>query len=109
MAARSYGGPSPCYTAARVRVDRCTSCAMCGVQLDADVELDQRPEYHRAVLDWLHPVDGVPLAVSTGNQLSSRLLSMRAANALLKLPAASSECHRLNKGELVDAVLISQL
>jgi len=78
-------------------------------QLDCDVELDPRPEYHRAVLDWVHSVDGVPLAISTGNQLSSRLVSMRAANVLLKLPAASAEQCRMNKGELVDAVVISQL
>ena len=86
-----------------------TPTRKCFVQLDADVELDDRPEYHRAVLDWLHQVDAVPVAMSTGNQLSSRLLSMRAANVLLKLPAATSEYRRLNKGELVDAIVISQL
>ena len=53
-------------------------CVWC--QLAGDFELDGRPEYHRAVLDWTRAVDGVPLAVSTGNQLSSRLLSMRAAD-----------------------------
>ena len=79
------------------------------VQLDCDIELDPRPEYHRAVLDWVNPVDGTPLAISTGNQLSSRLLSMRAANVLLKLPVTSTECHRLNKGEQVDAIIISEL
>jgi len=61
------------------------------------------------VLDWLHPLDGIPLAVSTGNQLSSRLLSMCAANVLLKLPATSPERRRISKGELVDAIIISQL
>jgi len=84
-------------------------CTLCIVQLDCDVELDPRPEYHRAVLDWVRAVDGVPLAVSTGNQLSSRLLSMRAANVLLKLPAAFAKCYSLVKGELVDAIVISQL
>ena len=82
---------------------------ICIVQLDRDVDLDPRPEYHRAVLDWLHLLDGIPLAVSTGNQLSSRLLSMRAANVLLKLPATSPERRRLNTGELVDAIVISEL
>jgi len=81
----------------------------CVVQLSVDVELDVRPEYHRAVLDWVQSVDGLPLAVSTGNQLSSRLMSMRAADVLLRLPAASSDCHRLNAGQLVDAIVISQL
>jgi len=79
------------------------------VQLDCDMELDPRPEYHRAVLDFMHSVDGIPLAISTGNQLSSRLLSMRAANILLKLPSASTERCRINQGELVDAIVISQL
>ena len=92
-------------------MDGCKSLEwlLCLVQLDADVELDRRPEYHRAVLDWQHPVDVVPLAISTGNQLSSRLLSMRAADVLLKLPGASDVCQRLNKGDIVDAVVISQL
>ena len=31
-------------------------------------------------------------AVSTGGQISSRLLSMRSANALLELPAVSPAC-----------------
>jgi len=61
------------------------------------------------VLDWVHHLDGVPLAVSTGNQLSSRLLSMRAANVLLMLPAASDDRRQLNKGDLVDAIVISQV
>ena len=73
------------------------------------MELDTRPEYHRAVLDWSQPIDGVPSASSTGNQLSSRLLRMRSANVLLRLPAASSDLRRLSSGELVDAVVISQL
>jgi len=48
--------------------------------LDLDPE---RPEYHRCVLSW--GKDGF-IAESTGKQTSSRLLSMRSANALLKLP-----------------------
>lgn len=79
------------------------------VQLGDDVELDARPEYHRAVLDWVHSVDGLPLAVSTGNQLSSRLMSLRSANVLLRLPAASADRRRLQRGDLVDAIVISQL
>jgi len=79
------------------------------VQLDHSIELNSRPEFHRAVLDWANSVDGVPLAVSTGNQCSSRLLSMRTASALLKLPSASVARCRLNKGDLVDAFVISRL
>lgn len=50
-----------------------------------------RPEYHRATLTWesaLNDGRGGYLAVSTGRQASSRLLSMRTANALLELPQA---------------------
>ena len=48
-----------------------------------------RPEYHRAILRWEPTLDGGRgglLATSTGNQASSRLLSLRSANALLELP-----------------------
>ncbi|KAK3092834.1 hypothetical protein FSP39_007734 [Pinctada imbricata] len=55
-------------------------------KLEKSVYLDPRPEYHRVVLQWLHD-DPVPVASSTGNQISSRLLSMRTANALLMLPS----------------------
>ena len=45
-------------------------------------------------------------AVSTGGQISSRLLSMRAANALLELPALSGT---IPKGSVVSALLVSDL
>jgi len=45
----------------------------------------QRPEYHRVWLSW-HDSRGAFVATSTGGQRSSRLLSMRSANALLELP-----------------------
>ena len=53
-----------------------------------------RPEYHRATLQWdasLNDGHGGYLAMSTGSQASSRLLSMRTANALLELPQAEGE------------------
>ena len=46
------------------------------------------------------------VAVSTGNQASSRLLSLRSANALLELPAGNGV---LAQGSLVDALLIGDL
>jgi gephyrin len=61
-----------------------------------------RPEFHRATLTW----DGEGacfVAHSTGSQASSRLLSMRTANALLALPQASGT---LPAGEMVEALLI---
>lgn len=68
-----------------------------------------RPEYHRATLRWdteLNRGTGGWLAISTGNQASSRLLSMRSANALLELPQAEG---MLQNGSLVSALLISDL
>lgn len=65
-----------------------------------------RPEYHRAILRWdrvLNDGRGGYVALSTGSQASSRLLSMRTANALLELPAAEGE---LQAGSVVDALLI---
>jgi len=61
-----------------------------------------RPEYHRAYLCWDDGL-GALVAKSTGGQRSSRLLSMRSADALLQLPQASG-C--LPTGSLVTALLI---
>ncbi|GFR84822.1 gephyrin [Elysia marginata] len=84
------------------------------VQLDRDTRLDPRPEYMRAVVQWpssdstsdQSPQAAVPVAVPTGNQISSRLLSMSAASVLMKLPPKSSTQTVLEKGSLVDAVVI---
>ncbi|CAK9188390.1 unnamed protein product [Ilex paraguariensis] len=68
-----------------------------------------RPEYHRAIIRW--EVDdglGIPgfVAESTGHQMSSRLLSMKSANALLELPATGSV---ISAGTSVTAIIISCL
>ncbi len=66
----------------------------------------ERPEYHRAILRWdrvLNDGQGGYVALSTGSQSSSRLLSMRTANALLALPAAEGE---LAAGAVVEALII---
>lgn len=66
----------------------------------------ERPEYHRAILRWdrvLNGGRGGYVALSTGSQSSSRLLSMRTANALLALPAADGE---LAAGAVVEALII---
>ena len=66
----------------------------------------ERPEYHRAILRWdrvLNDGQGGYVALSTGSQSSSRLLSMRTANALLALPAADGE---LAAGAVVEALII---
>ena len=71
------------------------------LRLDPD-----RPEYHRATVTWDPALNGGAggwLAGSTGNQASSRLLSLRGANALLELPQAAGE---LPAGSVVPALLI---
>jgi gephyrin len=68
-----------------------------------------RPEYHRATVRWeasLHEGRGALLADSTGNQASSRLLSMRSANALLELPQREGV---LPAGAIVTALLIGEI
>lgn len=77
-------------------------------KLPQPVDLDPRPEYHRVVLSW-KPGEAVPSAISTGSQCSSRLLSMRTANALLVLPPRSDTLTRINVGEIVDALIIGEI
>jgi gephyrin len=53
---------------------------------DKDLELDpDRPEYHRVIISH-NSITGKLIAQSTGNQRSSRLLSMKSANGLVFLP-----------------------
>lgn len=59
-------------------------------------------------LKWLHG-DRVPTATSTGGQCSSRMLSMRSANALLVLPPKSDEQKALEAGNIVQAILIGTI
>ena len=80
------------------------------VCLSQPLRLDPyRPEYHRATVRWessLHEGRGGLLADSTGNQASSRLLSMRSANALLELPQGEG---MLEAGATVTALLIGDV
>lgn len=61
-----------------------------------------RPEYHRATLHW-DAGQACFVATSTGSQASSRLLSMRTANALLALPQREGV---MAAGDRVEALLI---
>ncbi|QHO27031.1 Molybdopterin biosynthesis protein [Arachis hypogaea] len=68
-----------------------------------------RPEYHRAIVTWTdNDGTGSPgfIAESTGHQMSSRLLSMKSANAFLELPPTGSV---LSAGSVVSAIIISDL
>uniref|UniRef100_A0A8C4Q310 Uncharacterized protein n=1 Tax=Eptatretus burgeri TaxID=7764 RepID=A0A8C4Q310_EPTBU len=76
--------------------------------LSFDVKLDSRPEYHRCILVWNHQ-EPIPWAQSTGNQLSSRLCSMRRANGLVMLPPKTEQYLELHKGEVVDVMVIGRL
>ncbi|CAG8517816.1 1899_t:CDS:10 [Cetraspora pellucida] len=77
-------------------------------ELTDKLSLDPRPEYHRAVISFDHS-KGKFIATSTGHQISSRMLSLRSCNALLKLPEKTDQCKELDKGSTVDAILIGQL
>lgn len=72
-----------------------------------ELHLDPRPEYHRAVLKWV-PGEAIPTVISTGNQLSSRLLSFLSSNCFIILPSSDQFCI-LPAGSLVDVVLLKML
>ncbi|KAL2173824.1 MoaB/Mog domain-containing protein [Thermothelomyces heterothallicus CBS 202.75] len=75
------------------------------VVLSHDFSLDKsRPEYHRAIVSV--GSDGVLSATSTGGQRSSRVGSLKGANALLCMPSGSE---LLRKGAKVEALLIDSL
>ncbi|KAG5982792.1 hypothetical protein E4U55_001330 [Claviceps digitariae] len=72
------------------------------VLLAHDLAMDpHRQEYHRAVVTVR--TDGVLTASSTGPQRSSKVGSLRAANALLCVPIGTGT---LDKGSKVDALLM---
>lgn len=51
----------------------------------------------------------LPLLLGAGNQVSSRLMSMRSANGLLMLPPKTEQYVELHKGEVVDVMVIGRL
>jgi gephyrin len=75
------------------------------VILSHDFSLDKsRPEYHRAIVSV--GSDGVLSATSTGGQRSSRVGSLKGANALLCMPSGPEP---LRKGAKVEALLMGSL
>ena len=75
------------------------------VVLSHDFPLDKsRPEYHRAIVSVGR--DGVLSATSTGGQRSSKVGSMKGANALLCMPSGPEP---LRKGAKVEALLVGNL
>ncbi|RGP78455.1 molybdopterin molybdotransferase [Fusarium longipes] len=67
-----------------------------------DFPLDPRPEYHRAVVTVSK--DGLLSATSTGGQRSSKVGSLRSANALVILPSGKG---KLEKGSRVEVILLN--
>jgi len=97
------------------------------VVVSSDLKLDpERPEYHRATLDWqeqlttttlgaftpgasaddVKSTPHLPAAHSTGKQVSSRLTSMRGAEVLMELPRGPG---MVAKGTVVSALVIGNL
>lgn len=79
-------------------------------KVSESLKLDpQRPEYHRVMVQWDESSkQGSPcfVARSTGKQISSRLLSMRSANALLELPQGHGS---ILPGSVISALLIGDI
>jgi len=76
------------------------------VQTQSELKLDTtRPEYHRVKLSWNTP--GIPIVQSTGNQISSRLMSFSDADALLILPQGTDSMKVIQKDTLLEAILLS--
>jgi gephyrin len=79
-------------------------------KLGQKIQMDEeRPEYHRCTLTWQtdNPNSyGYFLAKSTGRQISSRLLSMNNANALIIIPQKQGI---LEEGSIVDALIINNI
>ena len=74
------------------------------VVLAHDFTMDPRPEYHRAVVTVRG--DGVLSASSTGGQRSSKVGSLRSANALVCVPSGKG---KLGRDAQVDALLMNTL
>ncbi|KAK2588351.1 hypothetical protein KPH14_004366 [Odynerus spinipes] len=74
-------------------------------ELTTSYKLDPRPEYARAILKWRDEKD-YPKAYSTGDQISSKLLSCKNANALLMLPGKTQARATVNAGDTVQAMLL---
>lgn len=74
------------------------------VVLGHDFAMDPRPEYHRVVVTV--GADGQLMANSTGGQRSSRVGSLRSANALVCMPSGKG---KLEKGSKVQALVMNTI
>lgn len=74
-------------------------------ELKEGISLDPRPEYHRGMIEW-NSGKNWPVVTSTGNQISSRLLSVSGAHVLLCLPARSEEQSIISAGDIIHTIVI---
>jgi gephyrin len=74
------------------------------VVLGHEFQQDPRPEYHRAVVSVGE--DGVLTASSTGGQRSSKVGSLRSANALVVMPSGKG---KLEAGAKAEALLMNAI
>jgi len=78
------------------------------VRLNDTLTLDkERAEYHRATLQGDDADSSTVVAKSTGNQRSSRLLSMQGCDALLCLPRGDDSQTQIPAGQAVSALLLN--
>lgn len=78
------------------------------VCLNDTLTLDkERAEYHRATLQGDNADSSTVVAKSTGNQRSSRLLSMQGCDALLCLPRGGDSQTEIPAGQIVSALLLN--
>jgi len=77
-------------------------------RVPATIQLDPRPEYQRVVLSF-KPGQSLAEVSVTGNQISSRLPSLAAANGLLLLPPRSESKAQVLPDEEVDCLVIGPL
>jgi gephyrin len=79
-------------------------------QVDCDMRLDPREEFHRVVVSASSQTPGILVATTTGGQRSSRVASLCGANGLVHLPSLQKGgTDRIKKGELAQAVLIGEI
>lgn len=79
-------------------------------QVDCDMRLDAREEFHRVIISPARDRRGILVAASTGGQQSSRVASLCGANGLVHLPLREDGGKdKVNKGDIVQAVLIGEI
>ncbi|CAD6197988.1 unnamed protein product [Caenorhabditis auriculariae] len=84
------------------------------VKAAEEIKLSPRPEYCRAWIDMEKGGD-LPVATLTGNQISSRLMSLVGAQVLLILPQkgqisdGSKIKEKIEAGEILDAIVVGPI